>query len=586
MRPERIVSKIAMSRFQAASPDKLRGGYYTSPVIAQALCNWAVRKPSDTVLEPSCGDGVFAEAVIKRLSVLGQLGPSVRSQIQGIEVSFPEANKARARVESLIGGDSGDSIECDDYFEWYLQNCERMYDCVVGNPPFVRYQNFPEPSRTQAMRALEFLGLKANRLTNIWVPFVAAATSQLKPGGRLAMVIPAELLQVSYASQLREFLISQFDSIDLLACNEMLFEDAEQEVVLLLADGKTQKSKGDHSCRIDLVEERNISDLLAHTKTTQGKNGDAKIVHHDREKWLKYFLTKEEITLMRELRSLEEVGTLGSHATVDVGVVTGKNEFFVLSKDQIHYHGLKKYAAPLVGRSSQLRGANLSKKDWSSLAEAGERVYLFHLDHSVNGTLSTKAKRYIEEGQAKSLHTNYKCSIREPWYSVPSVWVPDCFLFRQIYDFPRMVKNTAKATSTDTIHRVRCKGSSERLVRNAYTSLTAASAEIEGRSYGGGVLELEPSEAERLLFPKQVHEALPLKDIDIFIRAGRLGALLDENDRLVLKDGLGFSGKECTMLRDIWQKMRTRRQMRRRSPRVETASSGELFPDVAVNALV
>jgi hypothetical protein len=140
-----------------------------------------------------------------------------------------------------------------------------------------------------------------------------------------------------------------------------------------------------------------------------------------------------------------------------------------------------------------------------------------------------------------------------------------------------MVKNTAKATSTDTIHRVRCKSSSERLVRNAYTSLTAASAEIEGRSYGGGVLELEPSEAERLLFPKQLHEALSLKEIDILVRNGHLSSLLDENDRVILKGGLGLSTAECTMLRSIWLKMRTRRQARRRNSRVQIASEIDLF---------
>ena len=84
---------------------------------------------------------------------------------------------------------------------------------------------------------------------------------------------------------------------------------------------------------------------------------------------------------------------------------------------------------------------------------------------------------------------------------MPSVWEPHGFLFRQVYDFPRMVLNEAGATSTDTIHRVHCMAQPEQVVTNTYTYLTAASAEIEGRSYGGGVLELEPTEAERLLMP-------------------------------------------------------------------------------------
>lgn len=574
-----------MNRFQAATPEKLRGGYYTSTKIAQALCDWAIRSKTDSVLEPSCGDGVFVEAAVRRLSSLGHTVDEAAAQVKGIEVFNHEAQKARNRLGLLIKGRPVNSIDCADYFVWHRENCEKVYDCIVGNPPFIRYQNFPEPSRTYAMQTLEFLGLKANRLTNVWVPFVAAATSQLKPGGRLAMVVPAELLQVSYASQLREFLISQFDSIVILACNEMLFENAEQEVMLILADGKTQKIKGDHSCKIDLIEEENIHDLIAHTQVTQRTNGDAKVVHHDREKWLKYFLTKEEIALMRELRTMQQVGTLELHATVDVGVVTGKNEFFVLSKNQLHSHSLQKYGLSLVGRASQLRGANLSKQDYSMLVKAGERVCLVYIPPDTNGSLSERVKYYIEKGEQLGVHKNYKCSIRNPWYSVPSVWVPDCFLFRQIYDFPRVVKNATKATSTDTIHRIRCKAPVDRFVRNAYTSLTAASAEIEGRSYGGGVLELEPSEAEKLLFPAHLQEALPLKEVDSLIRSGQLTSLLDANDKLVLRNGVGLSRRECTMLRQIWEKMKNRRHSRRRRPRTNGMVAGELFCQTTVNPL-
>lgn len=566
-----------MNRFQDTTPAKLRGGYYTSSQISEVLCNWAIRKPTDLILEPSCGDGVFIEHAVKRLLRLRQQPTAIANQIKGIEMVEAEIQKAGNRVEAVIGSGFAKSLECCDYFVWYKENSAKLFDCAVGNPPFIRYQNFPEPSRSHAMTVLVSLGMKPNKLTNIWVPFVASATSQLKPGGRLAMVIPAELLQVSYASQLREFLTRQFDLIEILACNEMIFENAEQEVVLLLADGKTQKAKGDHSCRIDLIEEQNIADLLPRIQNTDRNNDDAKIVHHDKEKWLKYFLSSSEILLMRELRTAERITSLRSHAAVDIGVVTGKNEFFVLSKEQVQQYGLEKYALPLVGRSSQLKGADLTKQEWVALVQGGQRMYLFYVNQAANGSLSQAAKVYIKRGEALHFHSNYKCSIRDPWYIVPSVWSPDCFLFRQIYDFPRIVKNSVKATSTDTIHRMRCKKSADLVASNAYTHLTAASAEIEGRSYGGGVLELEPSESEKLLFPKQLHEALPLKDIDKLIRSGQLQRVLDENDRLVLMNGIGLSKKDCAMLKNIWTKMRDRRRSRRRFSRTVEPGNEGLF---------
>jgi adenine-specific DNA-methyltransferase len=146
--------------------------------------------------------------------------------------------------------------------------------------------------------------------------------------------------------------------------------------------------------------------------------------------------------------------------------------------------------------------------------------------------------------------------------------VPDGFLFRQIYDFPRVVLNRAGATSTDTIHRLRAKQATpERVVANTYSWLTAASAEIEGRSYGGGVLELEPTEAERLLMPAALNGALPLAECDRLTRAGRLDEALEQNARIVLMGHMGLSKSECAMLRDIWFRMRDRRMARKKGGR-------------------
>jgi len=217
--------------------DKLRGGYYTSPAIAKYLCNWAIRSSDNNILEPSCGNGVFLEASINRLRELGSIENNMSNQLVGIEILSSEAERSIKRFTKIIGNNEQNAIHIGDFFSWVSFNLNKKFDCVVGNPPFIRYQNFPEPSRSIAMSLLKKLGFRPNKLTNTWVPFVALSTICLAPGGRLAMVLPAELLQVSYASQLRSFLVDRFSRIDILTCNDLLFERAEQEIVLFLADG-------------------------------------------------------------------------------------------------------------------------------------------------------------------------------------------------------------------------------------------------------------------------------------------------------------------------------------------------------------
>lgn len=558
-------------RFTEIDKDKLRGGYYTSDEVADWLCKWSIRTPNDRVLEPSCGDGRFLSAASRRLVKLGAKKAAIASQLSGVEIIGTEAARSRESLRSIIGARSDKVVTTSDFFAWLQMNRTIKFDAAVGNPPFIRYQSFPEPHRALAMALMQEQGLSPNRLTNIWVPFVVAAASVLRPGGRLGLVLPAELLQVGYAAQLRSYLTDRFERIDIIACNELFFEKAEQEVLLLLAEGLLPAASGSNVCCVAMTEVRAVQEIVGRLPADVIAKAQPKVICHESEKWLKYFLDEQEIRFMRMLRASDIATPLSTHASVDVGVVTGKNDFFVLTREQVEALGIEDYTTPLVARSLHLKGACVGRRDWRAMSASGDRVHLLNLKPMRGKKLSAALARYIRSGEEKAIHTGYKCSIRKPWYEVPSVWNPDGFLFRQIYDFPRVVLNRAGATSTDTIHRLTARSANaERVIANTYTWLTAASAEIEGRSYGGGVLELEPTEAERILLPAALNGALPIDECDRLTRAGRLNEVLEENARIVLKQHMGLSRSECLLLRNIWGKMRDRRLARSR----RTAETG------------
>ena len=319
--------------------DKLRGGYYTPHDIAMWLTQWGIQNVSDTVLEPSCGDGIFLDTSIRRFKELGTTIRQISRQVSGVEFATKEAEKAFTRIKTF-GACLNKCVIKDDFFHWAQINPQKHFDCVIGNPPFIRYQNFPSSSRDTAMSLMSSLGLKPNKLTNIWVPFVAISTSMLRLNGRLALVLPAELLQVTYAAQLRTFLANNFKAIRIYTCNDMLFQKAEQEVVLLLAEGKIDKATSNNRCRIDLIDASSRHHLLEYSPYEKSKSR-AKIVNHESEKWLKYFLNSREISFLRALRKSDQTTRLGNFANVDVGVVTGRNSFFVLSKNEIESYGIR-----------------------------------------------------------------------------------------------------------------------------------------------------------------------------------------------------------------------------------------------------
>ncbi len=530
----------------AAAARKLRGGYYTPPPIAEFLARWAVRAPGDRVLEPSCGDGEILFAAKNRLSAVGG------GKLIGVEFDAAEARKARARV-----GRSA-TIHVSDFFRLAEKKAASwQFDAVIGNPPFIRYQFFPEEHREPAFRIMADQGLKPNRLTNAWVPFVAASTRMLAPGGRLGFVIPAELMQVSYAAQLRAYLAAQFAEIRLITFRKLLFEGVQQEVVLVLAEGARNGPAA-----IQLVELDDAFDLASFdVRPAALATAD---MDHATEKWTQYYLTPSELELVRSLRDRLDLPRLGDVAEVDVGVVTGRNEFFVLEPSSVRRHGLEAHTQKLVGRSAQLRGIMFSEADWEGLASADARCLLLTLEDAPAHTLSKAARRYISLGEAEGHHMGYKCRTRQNWHRVPSVWSPDAFLYRQIHDAPRLVVNHSGATSTDTIHRVRMRNGLDPadLSGSLFNSLTFAFSELYGRSYGGGVLELEPTEAE--LLPVPIATTLDVRELDRLVRAGRPTDALDLTDSALLHGTLGLDHQDVAHLRTIWMKLRDRRLGRKK----------------------
>jgi adenine-specific DNA-methyltransferase len=142
---------------------KLRGGYYTPKDLTKFICDWAIDSDSDKILEPSCGDGNFLESALERLKSLNSDDEGIVNNLTGIELISKETNKAKDRLKEFRISNS--SIINSDFFHHVQSNPDQKYDVVVGNPPFIRYQNFPEEHRALAMDLMYGLGFKPNRLT-------------------------------------------------------------------------------------------------------------------------------------------------------------------------------------------------------------------------------------------------------------------------------------------------------------------------------------------------------------------------------------------------------------------------------------
>ncbi len=405
---------------------------------------------------------------------------------------------------------------------------------------------------------MEKEGLHPNRLTNIWIPFLVLSTCALKSTGRLGMVIPAEVMQVDYAAEIRQYLSETFESLTIITFKKLLFPNAQQEVVLL--GEKNSLRKGIRTIEVDDAESLSTIDI---------NNGsyEVKELDHSSEKWTQYYLTNTEIKLLRKLRTDNRMISSTELFDVNVGVVSGENDFFLVNREtQAKFKIPMSSLSPIVGKADQLCGISFSDSDLEQLLGKGRKMMLFTPAAVDYEALSEGEKAYIDFGIDQKYHTGYKCRIRKYWYVVPRSWRADAFMLRQVNRYPRIVCNLTGAQNTDTLHKIRFKENVDgRSVSAAFlNSFTLAMCEIIGRSYGGGVLTFEPGEVRKLLIPMAGAKSLDFEKIDQLAKNNEISEILAYTDKILLEDNLGLSHESVLLLRGIWERLSNRRINRKK----------------------
>ena len=228
------------SSIEARTTAKESGAYYTPDPVAAALVRWAVRKATDCLLDPSCGDGCFI---------------ACHPNSTGVERNADAAGAAKQRAPS-------GTVHQGDFFEWAEQATER-FDCAVGNPPFIRYQTFSGDVRRRARRLCADLGVSFSGLTTSWAPFLVVAASLLRRGGRMAFVVPASIGHAPHAAPLIDYLVANFDAVRVVPIRRKLFPHLSEDCWLLFAEGFGGSTRDIHFAPIERFGDAEVPPRVA-----------------------------------------------------------------------------------------------------------------------------------------------------------------------------------------------------------------------------------------------------------------------------------------------------------------------------------
>jgi len=467
------------------------GAYYTPTPVARALSDWALRRPGERALDPAAGDGVFLAEAARRARELGGCAGDVR----GVEMR-PEAAGEAARRLRAIGAEAATVHVAD--FLGMEPAAGPAFDAVLGNPPFVRFQRMERARRERASAVAARAGVRLDSMASSWAAFVLHAGAFLRPGGRLALVVPSEIGHARYARPVLEHLRARFGTVTFVLFESALFPSLDQGTVLLLADGRGEPFRGFSAARLTSVDA-----LAAGLERTPRFRLDADALVRGSAKLHHAWLPSAARGLLDGFATEVDGRRLGAWASVSIGYVTGHNDFFHLSPARAASLGLApEHLLRSLFRSRALRGLRVTDDDWRRGAERGLSGYLLAPRSADDGAVAA----YLATGAERAVQERAKVRHRRPWYRVTRTEPPDLVLTAMSGGAPRLAVNSAGAAVCNTLHAVRLRpglppGSADLLALAALTSLSELSAELEGHALGGGLLKIEPSEALRWVLP-------------------------------------------------------------------------------------
>ena len=538
-----------------ASHRKARGAFFTPAAITAYLAGWAIRAPADRVFEPSCGEAGFLLAAGERLRGLGAAPERLAGQLQGVEI-HPASARQAARL--LTGQGLRAGIEVGDFFD---RAPAAEFDAVIGNPPYVRYQSFSGEARARAQRAALAAGVRLTGLSSSWAAFCIHASRFLRPEGRLALVLPGELLTVNYAAQVRRFLLRRFARVRLILFDTRVFPGVLEDVVLLLAEGQ-----GGAPC-FELYQAGSPDSLPT-------PDAPAWTVHRpeDGQKWTPALIAADAFSLYRQIAAGPGFAPMLDWGETWLGAVTGNNAWFSLGREEAARLGLAQQDLRPISPpgSRHLPGLAFDRRAWERLAADGAACFLFHPRDDSDAAV----RRRLDAGRQRRVHTAYKCRVRSPWWRVPLGAVPDLLLTYMNQDRPRLLTNDARVHILNSVYGVTLRPGLLRLGRELLplaflNSLSLLGAEMVGRSYGGGLLKLEPREADILPVPAPalLRAAAPLlraarPAVEEALRAGDAAGAVAQVDGILLTGRLGLSDTEIAALRMARALLSQRRRAR------------------------
>lgn len=330
-----------------------------------------------TVLDPACGSGVFLVAIVNRLIAVQEAAGSiltlsdraelVRRHVFGMDIDAEAVEVARLSLLLLVlGGERidtatstgilpelamnvrvGNSVISDDFDRLVpdaARNVERRaavaptnqrqafgqafahggFSLIVGNPPYIRIQTLAEFMPDQlAYFQHAGSGLESSQALNfdVYLLFIERALDMLRPGGRLAFIVPNRLTLHTAAAPVRAKLAPRLERLVHFGEHQVFPKRTTYTCLVFAGDALTQDAS---VCMVN-----DLDDWRHRKASTVGHLERSSL---DGSPWP---IATPERTEVFELLEKNKVASLGDAGWVDifVGTQTSADDVFYIRTD-------------------------------------------------------------------------------------------------------------------------------------------------------------------------------------------------------------------------------------------------------------
>ena len=497
------------------------GAFYTPSEIADFLVSWSVRKPSDIVLDPAAGEGVFVDSSLRRLETLGADPQKASKQVLAIEYDF----ETYSRLVRRVGSDKATLVNknflelAPTFGEYDCRTTLPTVDAIVGNPPYVERQLLGDVQKIRK-RLSEVFGVRIGRLTDIYGYFLLHAIRFLRPGGRLAFIISDTWMAMDFGVKIKELLLNAYRIHAIIGFNRRVFSDALVRTVLLLVE-KAPESLGPQEGPVQFMRLRDTIpslDLLERIEKPSIINGRVERLQSipqykltATEPWSVYI---KGSSLFFRIKSHRLCVPLTKIAVTGIGLFSLANNFYILRQDMVKKLGIEPNHLIRIAVSPKNTPLIIDKPD-------DVEYYAIYCNKPKKEIAGTGLLRYVTAGERKRVRIRTKNkhvvgyqnlpriiqAKRNPWYNIKTEIDKRCrrpiLIPRRSFTHFRVYYNKARIAFSDNFvgAEIGRKDLEIPLLAILNSSVTEYMARMQANIYGGGVYDLRPDDVKAICVP-------------------------------------------------------------------------------------